>query len=82
MGDIDGNGTIDGRDASAVLAAYAKSSSSATGDTGLTPAQEKAGDVTEDGSLDGRDASAILTHYTMLSAGKAVSLSDFSVKNN
>ncbi|MBP7186982.1 MAG: BspA family leucine-rich repeat surface protein [Ruminococcus sp.] len=82
MGDIDGNSTIDGRDASAVLAAYAKSSSSATGDTGLTTAQEKAGDVTEDGSLDGRDASAILTYYTMLSAGKTVSLSDFSVKNN
>lgn len=80
LGDVDGSGFIDARDSSAVLTAYARASSSADEKTGLTPAQEKAADVTEDNIIDGRDASAILTFYAMTSAGKNVSISDFSVK--
>ena len=74
-GDVDGNNIIDGRDASAVLTEYAKTSTGAK--QSFSDAQMKAADVTKDNIVDGRDASAILTYYAKISAGQDVKLTDF-----
>ena len=66
-GDVNNDGIIDARDASAVLTYYAKSSAGAEiADIEMFNA-EKA-DYNNDGIIDGRDATEILTYYAKSSA--------------
>ncbi|MBO5572285.1 MAG: hypothetical protein J5926_06220 [Ruminococcus sp.] len=74
-GDVDGNSIIDGRDASAVLNAYAIASVGRA--YPFCKDQMKASDVTGDGMTDGKDASDILAFYAASSAGKADDIRDF-----
>ena len=71
-GDVNGNGIIDGIDASIVLTAY--SIASVKGTSPLTSAQSEAADVTKDGVVDGKDASRILSYYAAASAGNSKNL--------
>lgn len=60
--DVNDDGIIDGRDASAILTAAGKI---AIGEpSGLTPKQEKAADANMDGIIDQRDATFVLTFYS------------------
>ena len=63
MGDVNEDDIIDGRDASAILNGYAKSS--AGGDSDI---DSIIGDYDFNGVVDGRDASAVLTAYTKASS--------------
>lgn len=74
-GDVDGNGMIDGRDASSVLTAYAIASVGKA--YPFCKDQIYASDVTGDGVTDGKDASRILSFYAASSAGKADDINDF-----
>lgn len=80
-GDVNFDGVIDARDASAVLTGYAISSS-ANGDPngGMTYRQRLASEVNSDGVRDARDATAILSYYAKASAGKAGSFEEFLKK--
>ena len=69
LGDVDGNSIVDGRDATAVLTAYAVAS--VKGIYPMSEAQLYAADVTGNGVTDGIDASFILSYYAACSAGKA-----------
>ena len=62
---MNGDKTIDGRDASDVLSFYAKSSAG----NGKNNINTKAADVNSDSIVDGRDASMILTYYSKVSVG-------------
>lgn len=62
MGDLNKDDIIDGRDASAILTAYARSS--AGSDAGIDTV---IADYDFNGIIDGRDASAVLTEYTKAS---------------
>lgn len=67
FGDPNGDGNIDAKDASFILAAYSRLS---TGEEGvLTAAESTAADVKTDGNVDAKDASAILAYYSYLSTG-------------
>ncbi len=70
LGDVNDDGKIDAKDASAVLAAYAKSSTGA--DTGLTETQAKAANVNGDTLIDAKDASFILAYYALASTASEV----------
>ncbi|MBP3268715.1 MAG: hypothetical protein J6M07_10430 [Ruminococcus sp.] len=59
-GDVNSDGIIDGRDASAVLAAYAKCSADKNYTSYLNSSLS---DYNNDNIIDGRDASDILTYY-------------------
>ena len=73
---MNGDSKIDAKDASAVLAAYAKSSTGA--DTGLTEAQAKAANVNGDTLIDAKDASFILAYYALASTASEVpTMEDF-----
>lgn len=61
--DVDGNGVVDGRDATMILDAYA-------GGIELTPEQEDRADADRNGIVDGRDSTLVLTYYTQSSTGK------------
>lgn len=67
LGDPNGDGVIDAKDASFILAEYSRLS---TGENGtFTPAQKSAADVNSDGKTDSKDASRILGYYSYLSTG-------------
>ena len=59
MGDVDGNEIIDGRDASAILTSYARTSVGEKEEVDSILA-----DFNFDGIVDGKDASAVLTYYS------------------
>ncbi|MBO6116257.1 MAG: hypothetical protein J6P14_03780 [Ruminococcus sp.] len=65
MGDADGNGVVDARDASMVLAHY--SSLSVGGKGEIPPEMEKYSDYDGNSIIDAKDASCILMHYSELS---------------
>ena len=65
LGDVDGNGVIDGRDASIVLTEYAQTSTGKK--SSFSASQTLAADVDENSAIDGRDASLILSHYALTS---------------
>ena len=67
--DVDYNGVIDGRDASAVLTEYAHTSVGKSAK--FTDTQRFVADTNLDGIVDGRDATAILTTYAYNSTRKA-----------
>ena len=76
FGDINGDGTVDATDASAVLAAYASISSGQ--DSPLYTYQESAADVNGDGFVDAVDASMILSYYAYASVSEEEAVfSDF-----
>ena len=65
LGDADGNGTVDARDASCVLMHY--SSMSTGGEDVITDILKPLADYNIDGEIDARDASGILAYYAKLS---------------
>ena len=70
IGDINGDALVDGRDATALLTAYASESAGKT-DT-LSAEQRRVADVNRDDIADGRDATVILTYYAKQSAGEDI----------
>ena len=79
LGDVDGNGVIDGVDASTILSYYAQIS---TNHDGTTP-ELRSGDVDGNGVIDGVDASAVLSYYAYISANHdGTTLEQFIDKQN
>ena len=78
LGDPNGDGKVDAKDASFVLIEYAKLSTGAKSD--LTAGQNKAADVNDDGKVDAKDASMILTYYAYTSTGGTDSFETFKKK--
>ena len=76
LGDVTGDGIIDGRDATDVLTDYARTSTGKG--SSFNEEQKKAADVNNDGIIDGRDATRILTYYAKISVGEDISISEFS----
>ncbi len=65
LGDADGSGMVDAKDASLVLMHY---SSQSTGGSGALPDEiEMYSDYNGDGAIDARDASGILAYYSLIS---------------
>lgn len=75
LGDANGDGNIDAKDASFILSEYAKLSTG--GESSLTETQKAASDVNGDGNTDAKDASAILAYYSYLSTGGKDLFKDF-----
>lgn len=78
LGDVNGDGSVNAKDASAILVEYALLS------TGESPtfsaAQKQAADVNADGKTDAKDASSILSYYAYLSTGGTKSLEEYLAK--
>lgn len=74
-GDVNDDGKIDARDASAVLAEYAGTSAGRA--ESFSEIQKKAADVNGDGKVDSLDASAILMYYAKSSAGSDIMPDEF-----
>ncbi|MDO4863569.1 MAG: dockerin type I domain-containing protein, partial [Ruminococcus sp.] len=69
LGDVNGDGKVDAKDATMVLVYYSKMS---TGEEGnLSDEQKKAADMNGDSLIDAKDASKILAIYAAASTGKA-----------
>ncbi len=75
FGDVNGDEKVDAKDASAILAEYAKLSTNAP--SGFTDEQNTAADVNKDTKVDAKDASAILGYYSYISTGGNDSLEAF-----
>ncbi|MBR3421993.1 MAG: leucine-rich repeat protein [Ruminococcus sp.] len=78
LGDANGDGSVDAKDASFILVAYAKASTGS--EDGLTDTQREAADVNTDDKVDAKDASAILAYYAYLSTGGSDDLVTFLKK--
>ena len=65
LGDVNNDGKIDAKDASAILVEYSKMSTGGEGE--MTAAQKDSADVNADGKIDAKDASAILAYYAFVS---------------
>ncbi|MBO7395104.1 MAG: hypothetical protein J6U16_03170 [Ruminococcus sp.] len=65
LGDVNNDGKIDAKDASAILVEYSKMSTGGEGE--MTAAQKDSADVDADGKIDAKDASAILAYYAFVS---------------
>ncbi len=78
LGDANEDGSVDAKDASFILVAYAKASTGS--EDGLTDTQREAADVNTDGKVDAKDASAILAYYAYLSTGGSDDLVTFLKK--
>ena len=65
LGDVNEDGKIDAKDASAILVEY--SIMSTGGDGNFTASQKQAADVNADTKIDAKDASSILSYYAMAS---------------
>lgn len=78
LGDVNDDGFIDARDASAILSEYAVTA------TGGTPSfddlQKAAGDLNDDNVIDARDASVVLSYYAYTATGGNDSIEDFLKK--
>ncbi len=79
LGDTNGDYIVDGRDASDVLTAYARTSTENSPE--LSAADVKKMDVNKDGKVDAIDASCILSYYTYTSVGGKGLISQF-ISNN
>jgi len=75
LGDVSGNGIVDGIDASAVLTDYAKRSADKDGD--FNKAQSIAADVNGNLIVDGVDASIILSYYAYISTHDNISIIEY-----
>jgi len=75
LGDVNDDKIIDGKDATAILTEYAKTSTGAEPSFSLS--QQIAADVNSDNAIDGRDATAVLSFYAYISTGKTTSLAEF-----
>ena len=80
MGDVNFDGMIDGRDATAVLTEYAKTSAGQP--VSFRYRQNIVSEVTNDKVIDGRDATFILTYYAKSSAGSETATFDEYMKKN
>ena len=78
LGDVNGNGTIDAVDASAVLTYYAVTSVGNKGS--LTKVQQTAADVNKNKVIDAVDASVILGYYAYTSVGSSYTVTGY-IKN-
>ena len=78
LGDVTGDGVVDGMDATAVLTDYAKTSSNK--DSIFDKAQSIAADVNGNLIIDGIDSTIILTYYAYISTHDEISLIDFMNK--
>ena len=78
LGDVNDDGILDGRDATAVLTDYAKVS--ANKDSIFNKAQSIAADVNGNLVVDGVDATILLTYYAYNSTHSEMSLIDFMNK--
>ena len=67
MGDVNGDGMVDSKDATDILAEYSRLSTGA--DAEFDELQAVVGDVSVDGRNDSMDASKILSHYSVVSTG-------------
>ena len=67
LGDVNNDGKVDAKDASAVLVYYSRMSTG--GESTLTEAQMKAANVNGDSLIDAKDASRILVYYAAASTG-------------
>ena len=65
--DVNGDGVVDGMDASLILTAYTNISTGLP--SGLTPEQERLADADMNGVIDGRDASLVETFYSATAVG-------------
>ena len=79
LGDANGDGKIDSKDASLILVEYAKLSTD--GVSSFSDAQKAAADVNKDGKTDAKDASALLAYYSYLSTGGKDDISTFLKAN-
>ena len=80
LGDVNEDGKVDAKDASAILAAYAMTSTG--GESGLSEKQLKAADVNGDTKINSIDASSILAYYSFLSTTtEAVPMEKFLEEN-
>ena len=75
-GDVNDDGIIDAKDATAILTAYSKSSV-IDGELGFDDNQKKAADVNRDNIVDGKDATSVLTYYARTSSGYGGTLEEF-----
>ena len=75
LGDVNDDGIVDGKDATAVLTDYALSSANKEGK--LTKAQLIAADVNGNVIVDGNDATKILSYYAFTSASNEGSFIDY-----
>ena len=69
---------IDGRDATAILTHYAKTSTGQKGD--LSEDQIEAAEVNKDGIVDGKDATIVLSYYAYTSSGNSITLDEYIKK--
>ncbi|MBP7186424.1 MAG: leucine-rich repeat protein [Ruminococcus sp.] len=75
LGDVDGNGKIDGIDASVIITEYARLS---VGDERrLSGRQFRAADVNCDGIISAVDASTVLSYYAYTSAGGDLTIEEY-----
>ena len=74
-GDVNRDGSVNAKDATDILKAYAMYSTGREAD--LTPEQKAAADVNEDGGVNAKDASIVLAYYAYLSTGGDMKLRDF-----
>lgn len=78
LGDVNGDGSVNAKDASSILVEYALLS---TGESpSFSAAQKQAADVNADGKTDAKDASTILSYYAYLSTGGTKSLEEYLAK--
>lgn len=69
LGDCNGDGMIDSRDATNILAYY--SANSTEKETSWSEAQISAADINEDGYIDSRDATVVLSYYSYISTNNS-----------
>jgi hypothetical protein len=79
LGDVNLDGAVDAKDASAVLAEYAALSTG--NDSSFTEQQNKNADVNFDGAVNASDASKILAFYSFLSTGGSGRMEDWLADN-
>ena len=75
LGDVDGNGSINANDATAVLIAASKLGTG--NDSGLSAEAMAAADVNLDQAVNAKDATVILRYAAAIGVGKDVKISDF-----
>ena len=80
LGDVNGDGYINAKDANAVLLAAARIGTG--NDSGLTEAQQKAADADQDGSINSVDAAWILRYAAAVGTGSVQDGLDAFVKSN
>ena len=75
LGDPNGDGNIDAKDSSFILAAYSKSSTGS--DSGLSAEQKQAANINGDALIDAKDASMVLGYYSYISTGGTKTISEY-----